>query len=324
MKKNPQQAFKLKDLNHMYIDELQQIGLDENPHTSRFCEKLKLLASGCLNEKVISKKLHLFFDSTLVLALQEQMRTPDELVKAMRKVVGPLRKMIFDHTSTSEEISFSETSQIDSVPAPLLTLMNMLIGSKHIDTSKCSQVSLTAAQLIQSNAHSLTISSEGNIRFDQRRETPLKQYITMKIYTSTGSRILIDSLYKLGLCVSYYRLLDITKDIYDGVRKSYMKYKIFSPNILETGLFTVTAKDNVDKNARSNFVTSLFHGTSITILQHKKESNHGESLPPVQTSSEHLQSKSRKLPPLPEEYSQLQSFCLTRKIIKLFGLHYAQ
>lgn len=66
------------------------------------------------------------------------------------------------------------------------------------------------------------------------------------------------------------------------------------------------AKDNIDVNAKSNFVTSHFHGTSTTIVQHITCENRGQHLPEPEMSSSSTLGKSRKLAPLPEKYSKVQ------------------
>ena len=72
-------------------------------------------------------------------------------------------------------------------------------------------------------------------------------YIPLKIYSVTRSRNLIDMLFNLGLCITYARVLEITKNIYENLREPYENSKFFFPNILKMGLFTVILKDNIEK-----------------------------------------------------------------------------
>ena len=46
-------------------------------------------------------------------------------------------------------------------------------------------------------------------------ETPMLIYILLKIYSVTRSGNLIDMPFSLGLCISYDRVLEITKNIYE-------------------------------------------------------------------------------------------------------------
>ena len=87
-------------------------------------------------------------------------------------------------------------------------------------------------------------------------------YIPLKIYLVTRSRNLIDMLFNLDLCISYDRVLKITKNKYENLRESYENNKFFFPNIFKMGLFTVILKDNIDLNPKLNFIEWLYHGTS--------------------------------------------------------------
>ena len=78
-------------------------------------------------------------------------------------------------------------------------------------------------------------------------------YISLKTY-SVNLRNLIDMLFNLRLCISYARVLEITKNIYENLRESYENNKFFFPNILKMGLFTVMLKDNIDLDLKSNFI----------------------------------------------------------------------
>ena len=118
----------------------------------------------------------------------------------MCKVVQPIRKLIFEHKNTFKH-SFSEGAQLDSVPKPLLVLMSMLIEGNSFESNDYSQASLSCAQLVQSNASKLSAKSTSERRYEKDRETPMKIYVTLKVYFTAGITILINSLFKLGLCV---------------------------------------------------------------------------------------------------------------------------
>ena len=61
----------------------------------------------------------------------------------------------------------------------------------------------------------------------------------------------------------------------------------------------MSAKDNIDKNAKSTF-----HGTSISVLQYITASNRGIDLPPI--PSPDVLPSSNKLAPLPKEYTLIK------------------
>ena len=51
------------------------------------------------------------------------------------------------------------------------------------------------------------------------RETPLVIYNSLKLYSETRSKTAMDDLHALGLGISYQRVLDITKNLYDSQRR---------------------------------------------------------------------------------------------------------
>ena len=62
------------------------------------------------------------------------------------------------------------------------------------------------------------------------------------------------------------------------MRLCTLSYNIFLPTNLKKGCFTVSVKNNIDKNATTNLVQSHFHGTGILLFQLLDQENQGESL----------------------------------------------
>ena len=140
-------------------------------------------------------------------------------------------------------------------------------GEINID-EKCSQAALTAAGLIN-------------------------YYVGLKLYSTVRSRTLIDCLFQLGICISF--ILSITKSLYEALL-------IVLPTNLKKGCFTVSAKDNIDKNITANLVQSHFHSTGISLFQLLDHENQGKSLDCHGFIDAVYNIK--KLAPLPAEYSQ--------------------
>ena len=67
---------------------------------------------------------------------------------------------------------------------------------------------LSISQLIIFNSlkHSRSKQSTQTVRHNREREMPLPLYIALKVHGMTRNRGLIDTLYSLGLCVSYDQL----------------------------------------------------------------------------------------------------------------------
>ena len=77
---------------------------------------------------------------------------------------------------------------------------------------------------------------------------------------------MIDTMFDLGLSVSYDRVLEISAAMGNRVCEQYHGDAVVcTPNLLQ-GLFTTAAVDNIDHNTSSTTVTSSFHRTGISIF----------------------------------------------------------
>ena len=131
--------------------------------------------------------------------------------------------------------------------------------------------------------------------------------MTLKLCSTVRSKNLINYLYFLGICLSYDRLLDITKNISDycltydrllditknisdycltydrllDITKNISDYclrqyehdKVFLPKQLKKNVYTVIPKDNIDLNATSTTSTWHYHSTSMSVLQFPTDEN---------------------------------------------------
>ena len=122
----------------------------------------------------------------------------------------------------------------DSVPSSLLALVNLLqdgLNIKH-QTQLASNASPTAAlsvsQLVVFNSvkQSRNSKSSINVRHDRDHKTSLPLYLGLKVHAVTRSKTLVDTLFHLGLCISYNRVLQIQSDIANGVYQRYEMKKV--------------------------------------------------------------------------------------------------
>ena len=74
-------------------------------------------------------------------------------------------------------------------------------------------------------------------------------------------------------------------------------------------------KDNIDVNAKSNFASSHYHGTSIYIIQFVTEDNTGLDFPEVDVSQD-VSLKSKRLSTLPQEYINVKKLLAEKSSIK--------
>ena len=143
------------------------------------------------------------------------------------------------------------------------------------------------------------------------QETPSLIYSNLKIYSTCRSRNIIDHFFSIGICVSYDRMLELTQNY---------NHNCFFPKILKQGIFTIMMKDNIDMNARSTFVKSHYHGTSLSIVQFPTNENPGINLE-NSLSSEQSKNNSKKLSPLPAKYVNIKNFLLYQEfLINDYGL----
>ena len=81
------------------------------------------------------------------------------------------------------------------------------------------------------------------------------------------SRIAIDIFHAHGLCISYERILRVTLGLSKVTLNFFKHKKVVIPGNLRTNLFTIEAKDNIDKNSRCTISKSHCHGTSLSLFQ---------------------------------------------------------
>ena len=235
-------------------------------HVTRFADTLLSLIDG-LEKRIINNKVMVYFGTIVDNFLSELVIQPSMYLKSLRHVVNCTRKSMRDVQNNFEN-EFSENCQSSSVPMELLSLISMLIDGVNIDNQIFSQQALTSAQQIMYNFRINKDKKVNNIRRHLRhKETPLSIYIALKIYVLTRSKTLIECLHKLGICISYARVLDITKDISENMLYQYQQDGVFLPSILKKYVFTMIAKDNVDINAKSSTAFKHLHATSVSVLQ---------------------------------------------------------
>ena len=76
-------------------------------------------------------------------------------------------------------------------------------------------------------------------------------YIGLKIHTQTRGKIIVNIMHKLGISVSYDRIIEIENQLGSSVCKQYRKEGLVCPEMARNSLFTVGALDNIDHNPSS-------------------------------------------------------------------------
>ena len=234
-----------------------------SPHITRFLEKLKHQFPG-LNDQKISKKLYVSLKTKPTKEVEECLQ-PQTLIDMMQKVTKEIRTKLRD---TVTDFTGSFTNEL-SLPSELMVFLNLLLFGKSWDEFGFSLPVKVIAQIILYNIKSRVRSNSTSThqRHNMERESPFLLYVGLKIYSVTRSRIVIDILHAHGLCISYEGMLRVTQGLSEATLNLFELAEAVIPGNLCTGLFTIGAKDNIDKNSRCAISKSHYHGTSLSLFQ---------------------------------------------------------
>ena len=133
----------------------------------------------------------------------------------MTKLVKIMRQEIFEWDPFQFSGNFPPKCQESSVPTILHTFMSMLLNGPHVQDQQDqdSQASLTLSQLVCFNSKFRGRRSTKNTHHFKDRETPLPLYIGLSIHTQTRSKTILNHLHKLGISVSYKRVIEVENSL---------------------------------------------------------------------------------------------------------------
>jgi len=172
--------------------------------------------------------------------------------------------------------SFSNDCQQEIVPETLSIFMQMLLDgprivkdAKTIESIKPSAAALTLSQLSMFNSVQNKRSQAPNSvpRHIRDRETPLAIYIAIKTYRLTRMEAIVDTLHRLGICISYHRLRTISTDIANSLISHFEDSGCVVPPKALFGVFSIMGFDNIDHNPRSTTSHTSFHGSCVSLMQ---------------------------------------------------------
>ena len=130
----------------------------------------------------------------------------------------------------------------------------------------------------------------------------------LSVHTQTRSKILITHLYELGLSVSYDPVVEMENQLATAVCENISKNVVVCPAQLRTGLFTVSALDNIDHNPSSTTVKGSFHGTGISLFQFPSKSNMGHFQGGISMPSPETENNNH----LPDSFTIVPAVALTK------------
>lgn len=146
------------------------------------------------------------------------------------------------------------------------------------DEVSANTATLSISQLISFNcvkrcSTSITDDSKPAMRHNREREMPLPIYAGLKIHAETRNRGLIDTMNKMGLSISYDRVMSISTDAANSVCARFKQDGVVCPPKLRRNLFTTGALDNIDHNPSATTAKDSFHGTAISLTQHPTDND---------------------------------------------------
>ena len=283
-------VFKLSELYVLYENRLQDLDIKKAVNRTRLKAQLLGHFFGECQEESSGRNVLLVFKEGLKKLLKDCLDTPDFESEALliSKVAKIIRQEIFQWKQFHFSGQFPPNCQSHSIPTLLQSLISMLINGPNVknQNSTESQACLTISQLLL--FHAKKFSDAVRTRHCKDREPPLPIYLGLQIHTLTRSRKLVNSLYKLGVSISYNHVNELEKLLANAVCKHFEVEGVVCPTNLRTGLFTVGALDNIDHNPSSTTAQGSFHGTGIT--------NYGIDREPLQLNSETSSSGKCSLP----------------------------
>ena len=271
----------LSDLVTLYTSRIKELGLnvEKRVHSTKLKERI-LASIPDLKAHPQGKQVVLAFESDIghVLSAACDMDYDNDAV-VLAKAARIIRRGLFDLRSSTDEFSgsFDDDCQTSSVPVSLLGLVRMIHEGPNIkDQNAQSNNALAISQLIAFN----TIKrkrKQTHERHTRSSETPLSIYLGLLLHAHTRKKDLVDKLSHLGLCISYHRVLRLSADLANSVCRRFEQQQVVCPPKLRTNLFTTAAVDNIDHNPSSTTATDSSHGTGISMFQHPKAENEGQS-----------------------------------------------
>ena len=227
------------------------------------------------------------------------------------KAANILRKHLPDLKSTFYG-TFPEGCIKQAIPLTLLQFVAMLEHGADIKSQLrfgASKKDVPFAQLLQYNCYTRYKEGAASHRHSKDRETTFPVYMGMSFYTKTRRRKLVEMLHEHGISISYDRMLEISAQLGDATVSKYVDDGEVCPPVLQKGLFTTSAMDNIDHNSTAMTATTFFHGTSVSVFQHLTKEDKGEERGQLKFREEKL----KTVPELRDSFTNVWPTLFTKK-----------
>ena len=300
--------FKLSEIHSLYENRLMELGIQKVVNKTRLKDDLLDFFSEAQEQRE-GRNIVLVFKEGMRQMLKDALkkRDFDEDAMILTKAAKIVREDILSHDVFKFSGSFPAACQEKSLPSSLMYLISMMINgptlkdqSKH-DTQAC----LTVGQTIVYNTKKRKSTSASTSRHNLEREPPLPIYIGLSVHSQTRSKKLVQHLYKMGISISYDRIVQLEDWIATSACEKFNENGVVVPANLRKNVFTVGALDNLDHNPSSTTSVSSFHGTGISLFQLPTKNNLGERRSPIIVPP-----SENKTPVLPNSYASVPAVAL--------------
>ena len=275
-------VFKLSELAKMFASRMSELEYENTGscrvHSTRLKERLLLQIPELRAEQQGRDVLMLFKkdigDAVKRVIADDMDADAVHLVRAAQVVRKHMLERAYEFTG-----SFENGCELNAVPSSLTTLIRMILEGPNIESqsqtnSTKAHIAVGLSELIQFNTVKSSRAAVGS-RHNRSRETPLPIYLSMLIHAKTRKRELVDTFFKLGLCVSYDRYMNISADLANTVCARYHAEEVVCPPQLRSGVFTCGAVD-IDHNPSATTSHDSFHGTAISMMQFPTRESYGQ------------------------------------------------
>ena len=224
-----------------------------------------------------------------------------------------LRRDILNSDHHQFKGSFEACCQEASIPPTLQSFVSYLMhGSTDTpgNNEYYKQAAMSICQLITFNTLIRTRKESSSSYHSVNREPALCVYLAMMIHSETRSLDMVETVSKLGLCISKHRLADLSIAMGNNVIDLNNTEGVVIPIVLKKGIFSTASIDNIDIDTTAALCTTSLHGTAASINQHPTEINQG-----TQREVPVILKKSESLKELPIWYTEVSPFHLPNEMI---------
>ena len=252
-------------LEKKYTALMDAYNLSHTPHSTQFLKLLKENVSSLNDSKLHGVDYVSIREKTGKDA--NELLNPRTLYDMMERISKAIRIKL-KNLKNEFNGSFMEKSPL---PCELLILLNLLMNGSNPEKPGFSLPVKALAQIILYNhriqGRRRESPGEPHQQCNADKESPFLLCIGLKVFSVTRSSEIISIFHAHGLCVSYDRILRITQSLGEALLRLFHDDDAVIPGLLRTGLFTVGAQGNIDKNARCTISKSHSHGTSMSLFQ---------------------------------------------------------